>query len=128
MGNGTSIGRVRGLGSAHSGAHHWLMQHYLGAASLVLSAWLVVSIILLPNLSYQSVREWLGHPVPAVLLGLFVLINLWHMRLGLQTVIEDYVHDHTNKFASIVLLNLATFAAVAFAAFCLVRLALGGAA
>jgi succinate dehydrogenase / fumarate reductase membrane anchor subunit len=128
MGNGTSIGRVRGLGSAHSGAHHWLMQHYLGAASLVLSAWLVASLIFLPDLGYQSVREWLGHPVSAVLLGLFVLINLWHMRLGLQTVIEDYVHDHANKFASIVLLNLVTFAAVAFAAFCLVRLALGGAA
>lgn len=128
MGNGTSIGRVRGLGSAHSGSHHWLMQHYLGIASLVLSAWLVASLILLPSLDYKSVREWLGHPISAVLLGLFVLINLWHMRLGIQTVIEDYVHEHANKFASIVLLNLVTFAAVAFAAFCLVRLALGGAA
>ncbi len=127
MGNGTSIGRVRGLGSAHSGAHHWLMQHYLGIGSLLLSVWLVVSLILLPSLDYKSVREWLGSPVSAVLLGLFVLINLWHMRLGLQTVIEDYVHEHANKFACIVLLNLVTFAAVAFAAFCLVRLALGGA-
>lgn len=127
MGNGTSIGRVRGLGSAHSGAHHWLMQHYLGAASLVLSAWLATSALLLPNLSYQTVREWLGHPLPGVLLGLFVLINLWHGRLGIQTVIEDYVHENTNKFASIVALNLVTFAAIAFAAFCVVRLALGGA-
>lgn len=127
MGNGTSIGRVRGLGSAHSGAHHWLMQHYLGVASLVLSAWLVTSLVLLPNLGYKTVREWLASPVPAVLLGLFVLINLWHARLGIQTVIEDYVHDHTNKFASIVVLNLVTFAAIAFAAFCVVRLALGGA-
>lgn len=127
MGNGTSIGRVRGLGSAHSGAHHWLMQHYLGVASLVLSAWLVTSIVLLPNLDYKTVREWLGHSVPAVLLGLFVLINLWHARLGIQTVIEDYVHEQTNKFASIVVLNLVTFAAIAFAAFCVVRLALGGA-
>lgn len=127
MGNGTSIGRVRGLGSSHSGSHHWLMQHYLGIASLVLSAWLVTSIVLLPNLHYKTVREWLASPVPAVLLGLFVLINLWHARLGIQTVIEDYVHEHANKFASIVALNLVTFAAIAFAAFCVVRLALGGA-
>ena len=127
MGNGTSIGRVRGLGSSHSGSHHWLMQHYLGIASLVLTVWLVVSVVLLPNLGYQTVREWLGHPLPAVLLGLFVLINLWHARLGVQTVIEDYVHEHVNLFASIVVLNLVTFAAVAFTAFCLVRLALGGA-
>ncbi|MFT4025837.1 MAG: succinate dehydrogenase, hydrophobic membrane anchor protein [Novosphingobium sp.] len=128
MGNGTSIGRVRGLGSSHSGAGHWLIQRYLGIASLVLSAWLIFSLIMLPSLDYKSVREWLGHPVPAVLLGLFVLINLWHMRLGLQEWAEDYVHEHANKFASIVLLNLVTFAAVAFTAFCLVRLALGGAA
>jgi succinate dehydrogenase / fumarate reductase membrane anchor subunit len=127
MGNGTSIGRVRGLGSSHSGAHHWLMQHYLGTASLVLTAWLAVSVLLLPNLDYKNVREWLGHAVPAVLLGLFVLVNLWHARLGLQTVIEDYVHEHTNKFASILVLNLVTFAAIAFGAFYIVRLALGGA-
>ena len=76
MGNGTSIGRVRGLGSAHSGAHHWLMQHYLGIGSLLLSVWLVVSLILLPSLDYKSVREWLGSPVSAVLLGLFVLLLL----------------------------------------------------
>ncbi|MDB5724443.1 MAG: sdhD [Novosphingobium sp.] len=127
MGNGTSIGRVRGLGASHSGSHHWLMQHYLGIGSLVLSAWLVTSIVLLPNLDYKTVREWLGHSVPAVLLGLFVLINLWHGRLGIQTVIEDYVHENANKFASMLVLNLVTFAAIAFAAFCVVRLALGGA-
>lgn len=127
MGNGTSIGRVRGLGSSHSGSHHWLMQHYLAIGSLLLTAWLVTSVLLLPNLQYKTVREWLGQPVPAALLGLFVLINLWHARLGIQTVIEDYVHEHANKFASIVVLNLVTFAAVAFTAFCLVRLALGAA-
>src|ERR1700712_470608 len=127
MGNGTSIGRVRGLGSSHNGAHHWLTQRYLSFASLVLTAWLVVSLILLPNLAYKSVREWLASPVPAVLLGLFVLINLWHMRLGLQEWADDYVHEHGNKFASILVLNLVTFAAIAFAAFCVVRLALGGA-
>jgi succinate dehydrogenase / fumarate reductase, membrane anchor subunit len=127
MGNGTSIGRVRGLGSAHSGAHHWLIIRYTSIGSLLLTAWFVTSILMLPNLDYPAVREWLAKPVPAVLLGLFVLINLWHARLGIQVVIEDYVHEHANKFASIVVLNLVTFAAVAFAAFCVVRLALGGA-
>ena len=127
MGNGTSIGRVRGLGSAHSGAHHWLIIRYTSIGSLLLTAWFVTSILMLPNLDYPAVREWLAKPVPAALLGLFVLINLWHARLGIQVVIEDYVHEHANKFASIVVLNLVTFAAVAFAAFCVVRLALGGA-
>jgi succinate dehydrogenase / fumarate reductase membrane anchor subunit len=127
MGNGTSIGRVRGLGSAHSGAHHWLIIRYTSIGSLLLTAWFIASILMLPNLDYGTVREWLAGPVPATLLGLFVLVNIWHGRLGIQVVIEDYVHEHANKFASIVVLNLVTFAAIAFAAFCVVRLALGGA-
>jgi succinate dehydrogenase / fumarate reductase membrane anchor subunit len=127
MGNGTSIGRVRGLGSAHSGAHHWLIIRYTAIGSLLLTAWFVASILMLPNLDYPTVREWLAQPVSATLLGLFVLINIWHGRLGIQVVIEDYVHEHANKFASIVVLNLVTFAAIAFGAFCVVRLALGGA-
>lgn len=128
MGNGTSIGRVRGLGAAHSGAHHWLVQRYLSIGILLLSVWLVASVLMLPNLQYGTVREWLAKPLPGVLLGLFVLINIWHARLGLQEVVEDYVHGHANKFAVLALLNLIAFAAIAFAAFCLVRLALGGGA
>ena len=127
MGNGTSIGKVRGLGASHSGTHHWIQQHYLAIASLLLTAWLVVSILMLPNLGYQTVREWLAKPLPAVLMALFVIVNIWHARLGLQTVIEDYVHEHANKFASMVILNLIAFAALAFSVFCVVRLALGAA-
>jgi succinate dehydrogenase / fumarate reductase membrane anchor subunit len=128
MGNGTSIGRVRGLGAAHSGTHHWLVQRYLSIGSLLLTVWLVTSVLMLPNLEYGTVREWLVKPVPGVLLALFVLINIWHARLGLQEVVEDYVHDHANKFAVLALLNLVAFAAIAFAAFCIVRLALVGGA
>lgn len=127
MGNGTSIGRVRGLGAAHSGTHHWIQQHYLGIGSLLLTAWLVVSVLMLPDLSYGIVREWLARPLPALLMGLFVLVNIWHAKLGLQVVIEDYVHEHANKFASMVVLNLVAFAAAAFGLFCIIRLALGGA-
>lgn len=127
MGNGTSIGRVRGLGSAHSGSHHWLIIRYTAIGSLLLTAWFVTSVLMLPNFQYKTVIEWIAKPVPATLFGLFVLINIWHGRLGVQVVIEDYVHGHANKFASIVVLNLVTFAAAGFAAFCVVRLALGGA-
>lgn len=127
MGNGTSIGRVRGLGSAHNGAHHWLIIRYTAIGSLLLTVWFGVSLFLLPNFSYEAVREWIVRPVPAVALGLFVLVNIWHARLGIQVVIEDYVHEDANKFASIVALNLVTFAAAAFGLFCVIRLALGGA-
>ncbi len=127
MGNGTSIGRVRGLGSAHNGAHHWLVIRYTAIGSLLLTVWFAVSLLLLPNYSFDTVREWIMRPVPATALGLFVLVNIWHARLGIQVVLEDYVHEDANKFAGIVALNLITFAAAAFGLFCVVRLALGGA-
>ena len=127
MGNGTSIGRVRGLGSAKAGSHHWLIIRYTAIGSLLLTVWFGVSLLLLPNFSYATVREWLSGAVPATALGLFVLVNIWHARLGIQVVIEDYVHEDANKFASMTLLNLVTFAAAAFGLFCVIRLALGGA-
>jgi len=127
MGNGTSIGRVRGKGSAHSGAHHWLQFRYTSVGSLLLAVLFGVSLLLLPNLGYASVREWLALPVPATALALFIIVNVWHAQMGLRVVIEDYVHDDANKFASLLALNLVCIAAAAFGLFCVARLALGGA-
>lgn len=127
MGNGTSIGRVRGLGSAHSGAHHWLIQRFTAIGNLLLVGWLIVSILLLPDLAYGTVREWLNGPLAATAMALLIISTFWHARLGLQVVIEDYVHEDGNKFAAIVALNLLVFAGVGFGLFCVIRLALGGA-
>lgn len=125
MGNGTSIGRVRGLGSAHSGAHHWLLQRFTAIGNLLLALWLIVSLILLPDLGYATVAPWISSPLPATAMALLIVSTFWHARLGLQVVIEDYVHDAANKFAAIVALNLAVFAGAAFGLFCIARLALG---
>jgi succinate dehydrogenase / fumarate reductase membrane anchor subunit len=127
MGNGSSIGRVRGLGSAHGGTHHWLMQRFTAIGNLVLVGWLVISLVLLPNLSYLTVRDWLSHPVPATAMGLLVVNTIWHARLGMQVMLEDYIHEHGSKFAALAALNLAAFGAAAFGLVCVIRLALGGA-
>lgn len=127
MGNGTSIGRVRGLGSAHSGSHHWLVQRFTAAGNLVLTIWLAVSLICLPNYSFTTVHDWIVHPLPATALGLLLISTFWHARLGLQVVVEDYVHEAGLKFAAITALNLATFAGAGFGLLCVIRLALGGA-
>ncbi|SFG39599.1 succinate dehydrogenase subunit D [Novosphingobium sp. CF614] len=125
MGNGTSIGRVRGLGSAKTGAHHWLLQRFTAIGNLLLVLWLAVSLVLLPDFGYASVAEWIARPIPATAMALLVVSTFWHARLGLQVLIEDYVHEHGNKFACIAALNLAAFAGAAFGVFCVVRLALG---
>lgn len=127
MGNGTSIDRVRGLGSAHSGTHHWLLQRFTAIGNLVLLTYLIASFVLLPNLSYMVVHHWISQPLPATAVALLVISTFWHARLGLQVVVEDYVHDHANKFAALAALNLAAFGGTAYGVFSIVRIALGAA-
>ena len=128
MGNGTSIGRVRGLGSAHSGAHHWLVQRFTAIGNLVLGLWLIISLVTLPDYDFKTVREWISGGIPATAMALLVISVFWHARLGLQVLIEDYVHGIANKFACIAMLNLFTFAGAGYGLFAIVRLALGAAA
>lgn len=127
MGNGTSLGRVRGLGSAKQGAHHWLVQRFTAIGNLLLVLWLAVSLLMVPNFSFVTITGWIAQPVPATAMALLIISTFWHARLGMQVVIEDYVHEHANKFACIAALNLVAFAGAAFGLFCVIRLALGGA-
>jgi len=86
---------------------------------------LIVSLVLLPDYSYGTIVEWIARPVPAVMMILLVVTTFWHARLGLQVLVEDYLHDHANKFAAIAALNLAACGGIAFGVFCIVRIALG---
>jgi succinate dehydrogenase / fumarate reductase, membrane anchor subunit len=126
MGDGTSIGRVRGLGAARAGTHHWLLQRLTAVGNLLLVLWLVVSLLLLPNLSYATVSGWIANLVPATAMALLVISTFWHARLGMQVMIEDYVHG-ANRVGALVAINLAAFAGAAFGLVCIIRLALGGA-
>lgn len=128
MAHDTPIKRVRGLGSAHHGAHHWLVQRFTAIGNLVLSIWLIASIIGLPDLSYATVSEWLAQPVSATAMILLVISTFWHARLGLQVLIEDYLHNSGTKFAALAALNLAVIGGGAFAIFSVASLAFGGAA
>ena len=127
MGDGTSIGRVRGLGSAHEGAHHWLLQRYTAAGNFLTVIFLAVSLVALPDLTYPTVRAWLGQPVPALAVALMIVSVFWHARLGLQVMIEDYVHDAARKFAALLVLNLAAFAGAAAGLLFLTQIVVGAA-
>ena len=128
MGNGTSIGKVRGLGSAHHGPHHWLPAGTTAIGNLVLMTWFIVSLVLLSDYSYATVTAWLSQPLAAVPMILLILCVFYHARLGLQVIIEDYIHESGSKFALLSALNLAAIGGGAFAVFSVARLALTGAA
>jgi succinate dehydrogenase / fumarate reductase membrane anchor subunit len=126
MGRGTSLGRVRGLGSAKSGTHHWWLQRVTAATNLVLMIWFVVSLARLPVLDHQAVVLWLKSPLTAVPLLLLVLSVFWHLRLGLQVVIEDYVHEEGAKIASLLLINAYAIGAATLCVFSILKIAFGG--
>lgn len=128
MGTGTGVGRVRGLGSARSGAHHWWHQRLTAVSNLLLMSWFVVSLLRLPSFDYETVVQWLSSPLAAIPLGLLAISVFYHLRLGLQVFIEDYVHDDALKVGSLILLNFYTIGAGAIALFCIFKIALGGAA
>ena len=102
MGSGTGLGRVRGLGSAKSGSHHWWLQRVTALGNIILVLWFLFSLLRLPGLDHKTVVTWLASPLSAVLMSLLVINVCWHFRLGLQVVIEDYVHSDGLKLALIV--------------------------
>ncbi|WP_298466880.1 succinate dehydrogenase, hydrophobic membrane anchor protein [uncultured Erythrobacter sp.] len=125
MGNGTSIGKVRGLGSAQEGAHHWLVQRFTAIGNLVLMSWLLISFVMLSDLSYSTVSAWIAQPIPATAMILLIISLFAHARMGLQVLIEDYVHESGSKFAALTALNIAVIGGGAFSIFNVARLALG---
>ncbi|MDN3645223.1 succinate dehydrogenase, hydrophobic membrane anchor protein [Pontixanthobacter aestiaquae] len=122
MGNGTSLGKVRGLGSSHEGAHHWLVQRFTAIGNVVLTIWLVASILMLPDMSYGTWSAYLSGAVPATAMVLLIICVFWHAHHGLQVLIEDYVHTAGNKFAALALLNLAAIGGAAAGIFFVVRI------
>ncbi|WP_404336553.1 succinate dehydrogenase, hydrophobic membrane anchor protein [Sphingomonas sp. MMS12-HWE2-04] len=122
MGNGTSIGRVRGLGSAKEGAHHWWHQRFTAGSNLILVLWFILSIAMLPAYDHATITAWMAQTIVAVPMILLVVSTFYHFRLGLQVVIEDYQHDET-RIVLLVLLNFFTIGAGAFAVFSILKVA-----
>ncbi len=125
MGGGTSIGRVRGLGSAKEGAHHFWQQRLTAGSNLLLMLWFIVSIARLPAYDFETVTLWLSSAWAAVPMALLIASVFLHAKIGLQTVIEDYQHDET-RVVLLVLLNFAAALGAGIAIFSILRIAFTG--
>ena len=124
MGTGTELGRVRGLGSSHEGTHHWWRQRVTAGSNLFLLAWLAFSVARLPAYDFATVHGWLHSAWAAVPMALLVGSVVYHIRLGLQVVIEDYTHAES-RVALTVALNAYTALLAGVALFAILRVALG---
>jgi succinate dehydrogenase / fumarate reductase membrane anchor subunit len=123
----TPLARVRGLGSARTGAGHWWHERLTSVSTLLLFIWLGASLLALPKLDQPTIVAWLSDPTAAVPMLLLIVSTFWHLKLGLQVAIEDYVHEEGWKFFTITLLNFFTILLAALAIFAVLKIAFGGA-
>ena len=104
------LGRAIGLGSAKEGVEHWWLQRVTAVALVPLTVWFVVAVVRLSGADIDTVRDWVGRPLPSILLVLLLIATFWHASLGLQVVIEDYVHTDLAKLGLLIVVRLACFA------------------
>ena len=122
------LSRARGLGSAKDGVHHWIWQRLTAVALVPLTLWFVSSLVLMTGSDHASVTAWIARPHVAVLLPIFLATLLHHSQLGLQVVIEDYVHTRWINLSALLLAKFAHVLLAAAGIFAVLKIALGGTA
>ncbi|HLW26747.1 MAG TPA: succinate dehydrogenase, hydrophobic membrane anchor protein [Kiloniellales bacterium] len=101
----TPLARVRHLGSARDGTRHWWVQRVTALALVPLTLWFVISIISNLGADHPALVDWIGNPLTATLLILLIGATFYHAVLGLQVVIEDYIHDKVARIATLLLVQ-----------------------
>ena len=123
----TPLGKVRGLGSAQHGGGHWLEERFYSLALVLLTLWLLFSLMMLPALDRATLVEWLRAPPGAVPMALFILAAFKHGLDGMKVVVDDYVHDGGNLVATHFILKMAAVAGAGLSLFALAKIAFGAA-
>lgn len=121
----TPMKHALGLGAAKEGTDHWWMQRLTAVALVPLCLWFVFSLASYAGADYETVRAWIGSPLVAVLLIVLVGSVFYHAQLGLQVVLEDYVHLEWLRITSIVLMKFATLLLALAGILSVLRIALG---
>jgi succinate dehydrogenase / fumarate reductase, membrane anchor subunit len=121
------LGRAIGLGSAKEGVEHWVAQRVTAVALVPLALWFVAAMIQLVGADFDAMQNWVGRPLPATGLVLLLIATFYHAAIGLQVVIEDYVHGELARFGLVMLSRLACIALAVAGIVAVLTLALGAA-
>ncbi|MEX0692860.1 MAG: succinate dehydrogenase, hydrophobic membrane anchor protein [Rhodospirillales bacterium] len=121
----SQLGRVRGLGASHEGAHHFWVQRVSGIALVPLVIWFVLSASSVVSADLATFKAWVGTHYNPVLLILLILTMFHHAFLGLQVIIEDYIHAESIKLTSLIVTKFALYLIGACAIFAVIRLTFG---
>jgi len=119
----TPLARAKGHGASHSGVGHWWIQRVTAVPLLVLLPWFVISLITsMTSSDVAYVAGWFASPVNALGLSAMIIAMFWHAKLGLQVVIEDYVHTNFAKYSLLLLNNFICWGAGILGTLCVLRL------
>jgi succinate dehydrogenase / fumarate reductase membrane anchor subunit len=119
----TPLHKVEGMGSSHSGTGHFWQERVTSVALIPLSLWFLYAMLGLAGTSEVTALQFLAHPVNALMMGAFVVFSLYHAYLGLQVVIDDYIHTAGSKIILMLLIRFSVIAAGATCLFAIVRIA-----
>ena len=121
----TPLGKALGLGSAKDGTGHWWSQRVTAAALAILGLWFAIALASLDGFDFQTVRLWLAAPLNSILLIILVATLFYHSSLGVQVVIEDYVHEDGGKVVALVLAKFIHLFAAVVGIFAVLRISFG---
>ncbi len=122
----TPLGRVRGLGSAKEGVSHWWAQRVSAVALVPLAVWFSASLLKVGRADHATMKAWVGQPWNTALLVLLLAAVFWHAKLGLQVVVEDYVHREGSKLAALLAIKLVLALLATVSIVSVLRIAFGG--
>ena len=121
----TPLGRVRNLGSSHSGTSDFWRQRLTAVAMVLLTLPVIVVVMMLLGRNQAGAAQILGSPLVALILLLFIIATVWHMKIGMQVVIEDYVHGELVKLTAIMANNIVSVAVALASIYAILKLSSG---